>query len=84
MADALFRLCKDNKEFIFILALLFIVWVRFDINDYTDKIKNTMNSADRNDYAGGKVENYLIVNEWINYRWTDEQIEEWVINDAQK
>ena len=83
VANALFCLCRDNKEFIVILFLFFMVWVRFDIGAYTEKIKNTMNTADRNDYAGGKVENYLIINEWINYRWTDKQIEEWVIKDTQ-
>lgn len=78
----LYRWCRTNREFLVVLALLFVVWVRFDVGDYSTKIRNTMNTEDRNDYAGGDLDNYLIVNEWLNGRWTDEQIEEWVINDS--
>lgn len=81
ITNVLYDWCKSRKEFLIIIALLFMVWVRFDVDTYTEKINNTMNINDRNDYAGGKLENYLIINEWIQYRWSDEQIEEWVIND---
>ncbi len=82
--NTLYMWCRARKEFVFIIFLIFFGWVRFDVDAYTERIQNTMNVEDNNNYAGGPVENYLIVNEWLNYRWSDEQIEKWVINDTDK
>lgn len=73
--------CKDMKEYVVILLMLFALWGRFEMEAYTEKVLNTMSLEDRNDYAGGRIENYLLINKWLGYRWSEEQLEKWVIND---
>lgn len=74
--------CRNHWEFLFILAVVSVVWLRFEVSHYQEQIAWTLTKEGDNSFAGGKVENYTIVNEWLNGRWSDEAIEKWVVNDT--
>ena len=74
--------CRNHREFLFVLAVVSVVWFRFEVSHYQELITWTLTEEGDNSYAGGKVENYTIVNEWLNGKWSDEAIEKWVVNDT--
>ncbi len=73
--------CGSFKEFVIVVGLFSVFFLKFSVDEYQNEITWTMSEDADNYYAGGDVENYTIVNEWIGERWTDYQIEKWVIND---
>ena len=74
--------CRNYWEFLFVLAVVSVVWLRFEVSHYQEQIDWTLTEEGDNSFAGGNVENYTIVNEWLNGRWSDEAIEKWVVNDT--
>lgn len=74
--------CRKYSEFVFIVLLVSVLWLRFDAEDYSEKlIRWTTSTEGENDYAGGDTENYTIVNDWIGGRWSEEAIDKWVTNE---
>ncbi|MCQ2080742.1 MAG: glycosyltransferase family 39 protein [Lachnospiraceae bacterium] len=73
--------CGSSKEFLIILAVTSIFFLKFSVDEYNEDIRWTMTEGVDNYYAGGDIENYTVVNDWIGGRWTDEQIDKWVVND---
>lgn len=69
------------KEFVIITILVSVFFLKFTADDYIEDIKWTMDETSDNYYAGGLLENYTVVNDWIGGRWSNEQIEKWVVND---
>lgn len=80
--EAVRNWCRNHWEFLFVLAVVSVVWLRFEAAHYQELITWTLTEEGDNSYAGGKVENYTIVNEWLNGKWSDEAIEKWVVNDT--
>lgn len=80
--DGVYRWCRDRREFLFVLAVISMAWLRFEVAHYQELASWTLTEEGDNSYAGGKVENYTIVNEWLNGKWSDEAIEKWVVNDT--
>lgn len=73
--------CSDFKEFLFITAIVGIMVIRFEVLHYEQLIHWTISTEGDNYFAGGNLENYTIVNEWIGKRWSEEALEKWVVND---
>ena len=74
--------CRSHWEFLFVLAVVSVVWLRFEVSHYQEQISWTLTEEGDNSFAGGEVENYTVVNEWLNGRWGDEAIEKWVVDDV--
>ena len=80
--EAVRNWCRNHWEFLFVVAVVSVVWLRFEAAHYQELITWTLTEEGDNSYAGGKVENYTIVNEWLNGKWSDEAIDKWVVNDT--
>lgn len=79
--NRVWKWCRSYKEFLLIVAVAGLVWIRFEVLHYEELIHWTVSKEGDNYFAGGDLENYTIVNEWIGNRWSKEALEKWVVND---
>lgn len=80
--DALIQIFYDKRLFYITLSLWLLFFGRYMLESlYHDKIYTIIGENQDMYMAGGDVENYTTVNEWLGHPWSDDDIDKWVINE---
>ena len=83
IVDRVYEWCHNSKLFVLMILVVCFIWLRFDVAHYNEEyIQWTLTEEGDNGCAGGEVEDYRLVNEWIGNRWSEDMIDKWVVNDV--